>query len=202
MNMNTNLLHRKSILAGLSVPALLLSTALSAGTGTDPSASGWQGATHDAWIDGKIEASFTLNRYLNPFEIDTQVENGRVLLTGTVESQIDKDLAGEIAEGVDGVTEVTNKLEVVPDTQTAANNGSRDFGDYVSDATLTAKVKYALIENDSTDGLSIDVDTENAKVTLHGDVDSAQVKELAGRIARNVEGVASVDNQLKVGNQS
>ena len=196
------ILNRKSVFAGLGLPALLLATSLSAGTAGDSAADSWKGAAKDAWIDGKIEASYALNSYLNPFAIDTHVENGSVLLTGTVESQIDKDLAGEIAQGVEGVTEVRNALTVKPDSQKAANTEGRDFNEYVSDATLTAKVKFALIDNASTDGLSIDVDTENAKVTLNGDVESAQVKELAGRIARNVDGVASVDNRLKVAKQS
>ncbi|MGD8929417.1 MAG: BON domain-containing protein [Lysobacterales bacterium] len=157
----------------------------------------WEGAAHDAWVDGKIEASFTINRYLNPFTIDTRVDDGVVILSGKVESQIDKDLAGQIARGTEGVKEVRNELEVVPGSRDAGKD-SRDFGDYVADATLTARVKYALIANDTTKGLSIDVDTAKGRVTLKGDVDSDEEKQLAGRIAQNVSGVEAVDNQLKV----
>jgi len=184
----------------LALPALLVAVGVSAnamaGQSTD-----WKGEARDAWIDGKIETSYMLNSYLNPFRIDTHVENGKVILTGEVESQVDKDLAAEIAKGTDGVTGVDNKLTVKADAPKADAN-DRDFGDYVTDATLTAKVKYALLENDSTDGLGIDVDTKASTVTLHGDVKSSQVKELAGRIASNVEGVDQVNNQLTISGQS
>jgi len=200
-----NILNRKPILrmAGISIAALLLATGLSttALAGESANQDDWQDSARDAWIDGKIEASYTLNQYLNPFTIDTRVEDGVVMLTGKVESQIDKDLAGEIALGIDGVTEVRNELAVVSGTR-KPEDSSRDFGDYVSDVTVTARVKYALVENSSTDGLSINVDTKAAKVTLNGEVESAQVKELAERIASNVEGVAGVDNRLKITGQS
>jgi len=200
-----NILNQKPIVhtIKLALPALLLTAGMSthAMAGQTGSEGDWKGSARDAWIDGKIETSYMLNGYLNPFKIDTHVENGMVVLTGEVDSQIDKDLAAEIALGIEGVTKVNNELTVKPGTRKMATN-DRDFNDYVTDATLTAKVKFALIENDSTDGLSIDVDTKASTVTLHGDVESSQVRELAGRIASNVEGVARVDNQLKIAGQS
>jgi osmotically-inducible protein OsmY len=165
----------------------------------------WQGEAHDAWIDGKIEVSYTLNRYLNPFAIDTEVENGVVTLTGEVDSQIDKDLAEEIAKVTEGVTEVRNELVVEAGTRDANErqyDDHRDFGDFVDDATITARVKYALIENDSTEGLSIDVDTRNGTVTLSGEVDNAQEKQLAEQVAGNVEGVEEVTSKLTVAGQT
>jgi osmotically-inducible protein OsmY len=200
-----NTLNQKPIVRTikLALPALLLTAGIATHSmaGQTGSEGDWEGSARDAWIDGKIETSYMLNGYLNPFKIDTHVENGTVVLTGEVDSQIDKDLAAEIAQGTQGVTKVHNELTVKPGAR-KADTKDRDFNDFVTDATLTAKVKFALIENDSTDGLSIDVDTKESTVTLHGDVESAQVRELAGRIASNVEGVARVDNQLKIAGQS
>jgi len=193
--------HRFSKRVGIAAAGALLATAIAASpalAGSGDSKSGaWEGAAHDAWVDGKIEALYTVNRYLNPFRIDTEVHDGVVVLSGEVESQIDKELAGEIARGTEGVEEVVNNLEVKPGSREDGEN-ARDVGDYVTDATMTAKVKYALITNGSTDGLSIDVDTSSGKVTLKGKVDSMEQKELAGRIARNVDGVSVVENELKV----
>lgn len=200
-----NVLKRHTVQA---VSALALSAALSTAAlaGDDSSkADEWQGKAHDAWIDGKIETSYTLSRYLNPFVIDTQVKNGVVTLSGDVESEIDKELAGEIAKGTDGVTKVHNELRVAAGSRDANRQqagNARDFGDFVDDATLTARVKYALIANDSTEGLAIDVDTMNREVTLSGEVDSDQQKQLAERIAGNVDGVAEVKSELKVAGQS
>lgn len=190
-------------LAALALGAALSTTALAGDNRSK--ADEWQGKANDAWLDGKIETSYMLNRYLNPFAIDTEVKNGVVTLSGEVESEIDKELAGEIAKGTEGVKEVNNELQVVAGSrdvggQQAGND--RDFGDFVDDATITARVKYALIANGSTEGLSIDVDTMNREVTLSGEVDSDQQKQLAERIAGNVDGVAGVKSELTVASQS
>jgi len=185
----------------LALPALLLTVGVSANAMAGQT-TGWKGEARDAWIDGKIETSYMLNTYLNPFKIDTHVANGKVVLTGEVNSQIDKDLAAEIAQGIDGVTEVDNELMVKSGAHKKSDANDRDFSDYVTDATLTARVKFALLENDSTDGLGINVDTKSSTVTLHGEVKSSQVKELAGRIAGNVEGVNKIKNQLTITDQS
>jgi osmotically-inducible protein OsmY len=190
---------RNSIMAALAATAL--STGAVAGS-HEKSGNDWQGEMSDAWIDGKVETSFTLNRYLNPFEIDTDVQGGKVVLTGSVESQVDKDLAEEIVEGIEGVTEVDNRLTIEPNSRKSMDDmdddSDRSFGQYVDDATITARVKYALLANDSTEGLSIDVDTHRGAVTLSGDVDSRQIAEVAERLAETEEGVRSVDNNLKV----
>ena len=160
-------------------------------------APGWQGQAQDAWIDGRIEASFALNRYLNPFEIDTDVKQGVVRLTGEVESDIDRDLAAEIARGIDGVKDVENDLVVVEGAAKEATSG-RDFATRIDDATTTARVKLALLANANTEGLSIDVDAEAGVVSLRGKVASRQASELAERIAANAEGVQEVDNRLDI----
>ena len=62
-----------------------------------------EGAAKDAWIDGQLEAVYALNRHLSAFAIDTKVDQGIVQLTGSVQTDIDRDLAGELAKNVDGV---------------------------------------------------------------------------------------------------
>lgn len=168
-------------------------------------AESWEGRTRDAWIDGKIEAAYALNRYLDPFAIDTEVEGGVVRLSGSVESQIDKDLAQEIAEGVDGVSRVDNELVVeasAEDRPPRQDEKGRSFGTRVDDATTTARVKLSLLANRSAQGLAIDVDTENGIVSLEGSVASKQERELAERIARNTDGVSRVENRLEVEDRS
>ena len=165
----------------------------------------FEGGVKDAWIMGKIETVYTLNKHLNPFSIDTDVENGIVHLTGMVESDIDRDLAGELAKGIEGVVEVKNGLEVKPEharaTGSASGGGSgedRSFGAWVDDATSTAAVKSKLIGNPNTKGMKIDVDTRGDVVTLSGRVATAEEKELAEQIARNTGDVKDVRNQLVV----
>lgn len=158
----------------------------------------------DAWIDGSIETALLLNTHLNNFKIDTDVKNGVVTLTGTVDSDIDRDLAGEIARGVDGVTEVSNQLTVgttraaQPSVADRAQAEARNFGQWAEDATTTAEVKTRLLANDNTEGLKIDVTTRSNVVTLSGTVRSEEEAELAEKIADNVDGVSAVRNELTV----
>ena len=66
------------------------------------------------------------------------------------------------------------------------------------DATLTTKVKSALAADVGLSTLKIDVDSEGSTVTLKGTVDSADKKQRAEEVARKVDGVATVRNQLQV----
>jgi osmotically-inducible protein OsmY len=151
---------------------------------------------------------FLLNRHLNNFAIDTDVENGEVHLRGAVESDIDRDLAAALAEGVDGVTGVENELTVEGEAarvarddrnvSNSADTNARTFGTWVDDATTTAAVKSKLIANADTKGLEIDVDTHEDVVTLSGRVNSDQISQLAEQIAHNTGDVASVRNNLVV----
>lgn len=175
----------------------------------------------DAWLDGKVETALLVNRHLNNFDIDTDVENTQVTLTGTVNSDVDKDLAGEIAKGIEGVHKVDNNLNVdEPETadyhaaygynydendlddddidDDVDDNIDRTFSTWYNDATTTAEIKSEMLWNDDISGLEIDVDTLYGNVTLDGEVDTQAEKELAENIAQNTDGVMNVDNQLTV----
>lgn len=159
-----------------------------------------KGAPKDGWITGKLEATYALNRHLNAFTINTETTSGVVHLTGNVESDIDRDLAGELAKGIEGVVSVDNDLVVRANARTDANAdpNQRPFGVFVDDATTTAMVKSKLLANPNTKGLEIDVDTRGDVVTLSGEVASAEEKQLAEELAKNTGDVKQVRNQLVV----
>jgi hyperosmotically inducible protein len=66
------------------------------------------------------------------------------------------------------------------------------------DAAITSAVKAKLLADDETPGTAINVDTENGVVTLFGTVPSDKAKKKAEKEARNVTGVKSVKNQLRI----
>jgi osmotically-inducible protein OsmY len=183
-------LHRSSLAA--AVTASLLATPAMAG---DCDAGK---VASDGWIDTRLETAYLFNPSLNDFTITTAVEQGVVSLAGSVRSDIDKDLAGEIARSVDGVREVENALVVNPGLQAATQQPADGFVQKVSDATTTAMVKARLVANDNIRAGDIDVDTSGAVVRLSGTVASPAQKDLAEFIARNTSGVDSVVNQLAV----
>ena len=93
---------------------------------------------------------------------------------------------------------VESTKEKMPTAQERANNREK-VSSTASNATLTTKVKTALASDAGAKTMTnIDVDSNNGVVTLKGKVDSADMKKKAGDIAKKVEGVKSVKNELKV----
>lgn len=176
-------------------------TALAGEESADANADGkYEGALKDAWLDGKLETALLFNEHLNSFAIDTDVKQGVAYLSGSVDSDIERDLAGQIAKSVNGIDRVESHLVIDGEaTSSAASDGRRSaaksFRDGVLNATLTARVKTHLAMNEHTKARNINVDSSNGVVTLTGSVESQAARDLAKTIAKNTNGtVAVVDN--------
>lgn len=76
---------------------------------------------------------------------------------------------------------------------------TKSAGEQVDDSALTAKVKTALARDSATSVYKVDVETFRGDVQLNGFVASDEAKSQAGRIAKSVDGVKSVSNNLRVG---
>ncbi|MEA3220327.1 BON domain-containing protein [Immundisolibacter sp.] len=152
----------------------------------------------EARQETQIWTTYALSPYLRANDLKVSVDNGKATLTGKVDESVNKDLAEQIALGVNGIKEVDNQIVVQPDYVAPAASSTRSYGEAIDDATITATVKSKLLWSKSTDGLAADVDTNRGRVTLKGTADSKDAKALAGRLALNSRGVASVDNQLVV----
>lgn len=80
-----------------------------------------------------------------------------------------------------------------------ATDNQRTAGQFVDDAALTARVKTALARQAGVrEAADMGVTTYQGTVQLSGFVESRDQVELAGRVARSVPGVRSVENDLKV----
>jgi osmotically-inducible protein OsmY len=156
----------------------------------------------DARREAQIWTTYAINPHLRAFDLSVEVRGNKAMLTGTVDDSVEKDLAEQIALGVNGITTVDNDITVdenyTPKARVAANGGERDFGTVIEDASITAAIKSKLLWNANTDGLEINVDTVGGAVTLKGTADTAAAKDLAGRLARNTDGVRSVANNLTI----
>lgn len=193
-------------LIGSAVLALATPAALAGDSGESDKSTmqEYTDQARDAWLDGKLETVYALNTHLSALAIDTKVKDGVAHLSGQVESDIQRDLAGQLALGVDGIHDVRNDLEVAPEkaaAQMQRESEGPSFAQRVQDATTTAQVKSKLLANQNTEGLGIDVDTSQDVVTLSGEVSSAEEKQLAEQIARNTTSVKSVHNRLVVANR-
>jgi hyperosmotically inducible protein len=83
-------------------------------------------------------------------------------------------------------------------TACAPTSEHRGTGEVVDDATLTARVKTALVKTDGVDALSINVNTYRGVVQLAGFVKDAEETRRAVEAARKVPGVVKVENSLKI----
>lgn len=81
---------------------------------------------------------------------------------------------------------------------TATDNAATKTGNAIDDATITTKVKAAVLAEEGLKTLEIRVDTKDGVVTLEGTVASPDLKQRATTIAQRVEGVRSVSDQLVV----
>ena len=80
----------------------------------------------------------------------------------------------------------------------AVTRGQESVGAYVDDTTITTQVKSRFIENKEVDASAISVETLNGTVMLSGFAKSAAEKATAEMIARKVNGVKSVKNEIAV----
>jgi hyperosmotically inducible protein len=75
-----------------------------------------------------------------------------------------------------------------------------DQGENENDISITQQVRRGVLEQDdlSTTAKNVKVITEDGVVTLRGPVNSAQEKNEVAQLARKVDGVKNVDNQLEI----
>ncbi len=74
----------------------------------------------------------------------------------------------------------------------------KTVGETIDDATVTARVKTALLNDPAVGGLKIDVDTTLGVVTMSGVVKSPDEEQRAIAVARRVNGVRDVRSTLQV----
>ncbi|AFI83540.1 BON domain-containing protein [Methylophaga nitratireducenticrescens] len=163
-------------------------------------ANDWQGEANDAWLDGKLETSLLLNTELNNFKIDTDIESGVAVLSGEVNNQTQKELAGEIAQNIEGISEVKNNLTVDENYRNEDNDDDNSFSRTWHDMTVTAGLKMELAAHDELEATAIDVSTDNGVVTLKGNVKNEAEKDLAVEMAKGYDKVVEVNDELVVTN--
>jgi osmotically-inducible protein OsmY len=79
---------------------------------------------------------------------------------------------------------------------------TQSAGQQIDDAAITAAVKAKLAGDPDTAAINIDVDTNDAVVTLSGKVATSAERSEAERLARETDGVARVINNLTVGDDN
>lgn len=82
----------------------------------------------------------------------------------------------------------------------AVTRDQQSVGAYIDDAAITTAVKARFVESKVVDAVAISVETLNGTVMLSGFAKSSTEKSTAETLARKVDGVKAVKNELAVRN--
>ncbi|MFT5703265.1 MAG: osmotically-inducible protein OsmY [Rickettsiales bacterium] len=148
--------------------------------------------TKDIVISTKIDSYFIAKGLKSPTnKIGVSVDNQRVLLTGIVNDENLVKKANEIAWETTGVKEVIDEIQVYKNKSLA-----RNFFNYFTDTSITARISSKALFNNKISTLNIDVTTINTVVYLFGTAKSKnEIKEISN-IAANTIGVQKVISHI------
>lgn len=148
----------------------------------------------DGWISMQVKYSLLYNRHVSGINTKVFVTDGIVTLRGEAGNQAQKDLAGEYAKDIKGVKDVMNEMTIAK----ISSEPKQTMGEKIDDASISAQVKMALLTHKSTSFFKTGIETNNGVVTLSGKASSAAAKDMAAKVASNVNGVTSVINNMTV----
>lgn len=144
---------------------------------------GVKGTVADTEIELALQRAYANESWALVRDLEVTVRQGRVLLTGGVTSEDDLAKAARLAWTVDGVTQVINEVEVIPDAGLA---------DYAKDSWIATKVRTRLLGDAAIDSVNYAVRVVNRTVYLFGTHrDTAEAKRAVAH-ARDVTNVRRV----------
>ena len=154
---------------------------------------GWAAAADapDAWLTMKTKIALMTTENLSTSDLNVDTVQGVVTLHGKVPTEGEKAKAETTARRIDGVKDVKNLLQVVPDSAKKAVERS--------DQQLKDAVVAAFKANKRVDTSGISVQSVNKGVVLlAGKTESLQSHLDAVQVARAVPGVKRVATEVQI----
>ena len=145
----------------------------------------------DGWITTKVKTILAFHKHVSATDTEVNTKDGVVTLSGKANSEAQKQLTGEYAKDVEGVTAVHNNLVVT-------KMAHRTMGEKVDDTSITAQVKSTLLFHKSTHMLATKVTTKDGVVTLHGEAKNGAERDLVTKLTEDINGVKLVHNRMTV----
>ena len=144
----------------------------------------------DTVVTASVKSALLSDAEIKSFDFKVETRKGVVMLSGFVDNQTQLDRATSLAKAVAGVASVQNSVTL--------KSGTTTVGNKVDDSIVTGKVKAALIGDEVIKSTDIAVVTRKGEVQLSGFVNSQTQVDRALLIAKAVEGVTSVSNEMKI----
>lgn len=169
----------------------------------------------DQELSNLIAKSISDDKTLSADAIKVSVKAGVVTLNGMVGKDVDRAKAAQLAK-VPGVLRIENNLKsrekattAVQDTAgevadaskkgaTATKNAVSKTGEVITDEWIVTRIRTNVANDDALLGSAIDVVVKDHVVTLSGTVPTITARTKALAVAKDVEGVHRVVNNLKV----
>ncbi|AIN19812.1 BON domain protein [Yersinia rochesterensis] len=145
----------------------------------------------DSAATAKVKSALLEEKTLKSTDISVETNHGVVTLTGFVTSQAEAETAVDIAKNVEGVKSVSDKLHV-------KDQKTQSVSEYAGDAATTSSIKAKLLADDIVPSRKVKVETTDGVVQLSGNVENKAQAERAESIAKAVDGVKSVKNDLSI----
>ncbi|MDU5715192.1 MAG: molecular chaperone OsmY [Citrobacter freundii] len=189
----TGLKISKTLLAVMLTSAVATGSAYAenaAGQKVDSSMNKVGNFMDDSTITAKVKAALVDHDSIKSTDISVKTDQKVVTLSGFVESQAQAEEAVKVAKGVEGVTSVSDKLHVRDSKETSVKG-------YAGDTAITSEVKAKLLADDIVPSRKVKVETTDGVVQLSGTVESQAQSDRAESIAKAIDGVKSVKNDLK-----
>lgn len=153
----------------------------------------------DKWMAMKIRGRLLVKGNVSAASTQVDVRDGNATLTGTADSEAQKELTTAYAKDIEGVKAVKNEIVVKePSVDSAPTATTTTIGEKIDDASITSQVKYALLSHKSTSALKTKVTTSDGVVRVTGDAQSETEKTLVTKLATDVRGTKSVNNEMSV----
>ncbi|MCD2357883.1 MULTISPECIES: molecular chaperone OsmY [unclassified Pantoea] len=180
-----------SALADESMSQKASQTADNAGSKIDSSMKKVDGYMDDSGITAKAKAALVDDDAIKSTDISVKTHSGVVTLSGFVTSQDQAEKAVAVVQKIEGVKSVSDKLHV-RDSKSSSVKG------YAGDAATTSEIKAKLLADDIVPSRNVKVETTDGVVQLSGHVANQAQSDRAESIAKAIEGVKSVKNDLTV----
>lgn len=161
------------------------------GTSVDKSMKKVDGFMGDSSVTAKVKSALLNEKSIHSTDIKVTTTAGVVTLTGFVSSSEQSEQAEGVAKLVEGVKSVKNELKVQKDK-------TDSLGEYVGDSAITSEVKAKMLADKIVPSRHITVQTSDGVVKLSGTVEKEAQSVQAEKIAKLVDGVKSVKNDLVV----